>query len=421
MKHKPKVSLLVAGDVALKAGGSAFASSSGVDLTNGQLGIYDASGKGANPINESIDPVDAPDSPSVYIAQGTSFSGSPLSAVGPADQVANQSQGFKGSSVKSITFEAAAPGVLSGWAIEDVNVASNTEYSFSVAFRSRIKDRNYTQTALEVLQVNVPTGDLTSLTSAEDFLVQSLVAQANTFSKLVSTNGRQGNRDIVAFAVRVAGGSGVSGASTISGITPGTTTINGVVITAEMEAALDNIAASSSTTIDGSSELVPVDLATAGSNATGVDAIVVLGLDRDLAVGYDRIDQVKTRIQVGLKNGFDSTVTLTEGSLAKEAKGTPRVWKRFFEDTVGQRIYGKNKTLFPFAYQFPNYINDAATYDVITVEYESEPYRRDHSLTVSNHKVIILVPSTGSNVAALKSDLNSFFSLFCPQIAVPAF
>jgi tRNA threonylcarbamoyladenosine modification (KEOPS) complex Pcc1 subunit len=420
MKHKPKVSLLVAKDVALKGGGSAFATSSGVDLTNGQLGIYDASGAGANPINTSIDPVDAPDSPSVFLAQGTSFSGSPLSAVGPADQVANQTQAFKGSTVKSITFQPATTGVLSGWSIEDINADSNTEYSFSVAFRSRIKDRNYTQTALEVIQVNVPTGDLTALTSAEDFLVQNLVAQTNTFSKLVSTNGRVGNRDIVAFAVREAGSSGVSGAVAISAITAGTTAINGVVITAEMEAALDNIAVAS-TGITASSELVPINLATAGSNATGVDAIVVLGLNRDLAVGYDRIDQVKTRITVGLKNGFDSTVTLVEGSLAREAQGTPRVWRRFFEDTVGQRIYGKNKTLFPFAYQFPDYIDNAVTYDAIVVEYESEPYRRDHSLTVSNHKAIILVPSSGSNVAALKANLNSFFSLYCPQIAVPAF
>jgi len=413
MKHKPKVSLLVAKDVALKGGGSAFATSSGVDLTNGQLGIYDASGAGANPINTSIDPVDAPDSPSVFLAQGTSFSGSPLSAVGPADQVANQTQAFKGSTVKSITFQPATTGVLSGWSIEDINADSNTEYSFSVAFRSRIKDRNYTQTALEVIQVNVPTGDLTALTSAEDFLVQNLVAQTNTFSKLVSTNGRVGNRDIVAFAINTGGGTGVA-----INAAAGTATGYGFTLTQEMVNALADIVTASSLTT--SSTIEPINLATAGS-AANCDAIVVLGLNRDLAVGYDRIDQVKTRITVGLKNGFDSTVTLVEGSLAREAQGTPRVWRRFFEDTVGQRIYGKNKTLFPFAYQFPDYIDNAVTYDAIVVEYESEPYRRDHSLTVSNHKAIILVPSSGSNVAALKANLNSFFSLYCPQIAVPAF
>jgi len=414
MKHKPKVSLLVAKDVALASAGQAFASATAVNLSSGQLGIYNES-------NVSVAPGTVPgDAPKVFIAQGTPFSAAPLTAVGPADQVANQTQSIPASTVKSVTYQPATTGVLSGWAIEDVNADSNTAYSFGVAFRSRIKDRNYTQTAAEIIQVNFPTGDLSSFTSAEDYLIQNLVAQTNTFSKIVSTNGRVGNRDIVAFAIDSNGSSGVSGAVAISSISAGVTTINGVVITAEMEAALDNIAAASSG-ISPSSELVPVNLTTAG-NAANCDAIVVLGLNRDLAVGYDRIDQVKTRIQVGLKNGFDlSTVTLTEGSLAKEAQGTPRVWRRFFEDTVGQRIYGKNKTLFPFAYQYPDYIDTSVTYDVITVEYESEPYRRDQSLTVSNHKVIILVPSTGSNVAALKADLEAFFSDWCPQLTVPSF
>lgn len=415
MKHKPKVSLLVAKDVALEPAGQAFASATAVNLSSGQLGIYNES-------NVSVAPGTVPgDAPKVFIAQGTPFSAAPLTAVGPADIPSNQSQFIPSVGVKSITYQPASTGVLSGWAIEDVNADSNTAYSFGVAFRSRIKDRNYTQTAAEIIQVNFPTGDLSSFTSAEDYLIQNLVAQTNTFSKIVSTNGRVGNRDVVAFAVRVAGSSGVAGASTIDGITAGTTTINGVVITAEMKVSLQNVGTASSWN-NANAQVVPIDLSTAGSNATGVDAIVVLGLNRDLAVGYDRIDQIKTRIQVGLKNGFDlSTVTLTEGSLAKEAQGTPRVWKRFFEDTVGQRIYGKNKTLFPFAYQYPDYIDTSVTYDVITVEYESEPYRRDQSLTVSNHKVIILVPSTGSSVAALKADLEAFFTDWCPNVSVPSF
>ena len=413
MKHKPKVSLLVAKDVALEPVSQAFASATAVNLSSGQLGIYNES-------NVSVAPGTVPgDAPRVFIAQGTPFSAAPLTAVGPADIPSNQSQFIPSVGVKSITYQAASTGVLSGWAIEDVNADSNTAYSFGVAFRSRIKDRNYTQTAAEIIQVNFPTGDLSSFTSAEDYLIQNLVAQTNTFSKIVSTNGRTGNRDIVAFAVSTAGG--VAGGTDISAITAGSTTINGVVITAEMLAAIDNIEANSGTSITQSSELLPINLATAGS-AVGADAIIVLGLNRDLAVGYDRIDQIKTRIQVGIKNGFDlSTVTLTEGSLAKEAQGTPRVWKRFFEDTVGQRIYGKNKTLFPFAYQYPDYIDTSVTYDVIVVEYESEPYRRDHSLTVSNHKVIILVPSTGSNVAALKADLEAFFTDWCPNVSVPSF
>jgi hypothetical protein len=412
MKHKPKVSLLVAKDVALEPASQAFASATAVNLSSGQLGIYNES-------NVSVAPGTVPgDAPRVFIAQGTPFSAAPLTAVGPADIPSNQSQFIPSVGVKSITYQAASTGVLSGWSIEDINADSNTEYSFGVAFRSRIKDRNYTQTAAEIIQVNFPTGDLSSFTSAEDYLIQNLVAQTNTFSKIVSTNGRTGNRDLVAFAVNT-DGTASSGIAINSAA--GTATGYGFTLTQEMVNALAGIVTASALT--NSSKIVPINLATAGNaTTTKADAIIVLGLNRDLAVGYDRIDQIKTRIQVGIKNGFDlSTVTLTEGSLAKEAQGTPRVWKRFFEDTVGQRIYGKNKTLFPFAYQYPDYIDTSVTYDVIVVEYESEPYRRDHSLTVSNHKVIILVPSTGSNVAALKADLEAFFTDWCPNVSVPSF
>jgi hypothetical protein len=415
MKHKPKVSLLVAKDVALKGGGSAFATSSGVDLTNGQLGIYDASGKGVNAINVSVaDTVTPFDSPELFLAQGTPFSAAPLTAVGPADQVANQTQAIKSSTVKSVTYQPATTGVLSGWAIEDVNADSNTAYSFGVAFRSRIKDRNYTQTAAEIIQVNFPTGDLSSFTSAEDYLIQNLVAQTNTFSKIVSTNGRTGNRDVVAFAINT-DGTASSGIAINSAA--GTATGYGFTLTQEMVNALAGIVTASALT--NSSKIVPIDLTNAGNaTTTKADAVVVLGLNRDLAVGYDRIDQIKTRIQVGLKNGFDlSTVTLTEGSLAKEAQGTPRVWRRFFEDTVGQRIYGKNKTLFPFAYQYPDYIDDTKTYGALVLEYESEPYRRDHSLTVSNHKAIILVPSDATN--GIKASLTTFLSLWLPNLTTP--
>ena len=418
MKHKPKVSLLVAKDFASLYGpaGSSFATASRVELDSGELGVFDASGQGTNTINTSVDATNASGSPKVFLAQGTPFSASPLSAVGPADQVSNQTQAIPASAVKSVTYQPATTGVLSGWSIEDINADSNTEYSFSVAFRSRIKDRNYTQTALEVAQVNFPTGDLSVFTSAEDYLVQNLVAQANTFSKLVSTNGRVGNRDMVAFAINTDGTA--SAGTAISSIVAGSTTVNGVVITAEMEVALDNVGTASGWTLS-TAKVVPVNLATAGDGTTAkADAIVVLGLNRDLAVGYDRIDQVKTRITVGIKNGFDlSTVSVVEGSLAKEAQGTPRVWRRFFEDTVGQRIYGKNKTLFPFAYQYPDYIDDTKTYSALVLEYETAPERRDSALEVTNHKAIVLIPSDASS--GIKGSLEAFLIAWLPNLSIP--
>jgi len=274
--------------------------------------------------------------------------------------------------------------------------------------------------SLEVVQVHYSTPDFTTLgtVSGLDAIVENLVYQANTFSKAVTTNGRKGNKDFVCFAVDLDGSSGLGVlVSALDNTAGGVDTGYGFNTTAAMGQAFADLV--TNTDLLTTSRVLPVDITTAGAAANS-DAIIVMSLDRDIAVGYDRIADVRTRIQVGLVDGFDyPTVSNVEGAQAQEAEGTARKWRIFYEDTMGQRFYGKNKTLFPFAYQYPDFINDAKSYDAMILEYEDVPYTLDSSLTTDPHKLIILVPSDATGT--LKADLEAFFTNWLPQINVPIF
>ena len=429
-RKKPMEVVLVAKDLSLEPDGQAFATASAVNLSSGQIGIYEAAPGGVVAMNVSVDSsnVSVPsDAPKVFFAQGTAYSASPGTAVGPSQPISVASLAIPSSGVKYITWKEADAGQSSAWAIGDaaanagaINTDDLTDYSFDISFRSRIKDRNFTMSSLEVVQVHYSTPDYTTLATVDplDALVQNLVVQANTFSKIVTTNGRTGNRDFVAFAISSTGtGAGIainSAAGTAAGVGYGFT------LTDLMVATLADVVATSAT-LTNSSEIVPIDLATAGDGATATaDMIIVMGLDRDLAVGYDRIADVRTRIQVGLVDGFNyPTVLNEEGSFAQEAEGTARKWRLFYEDTMGQRFYAKNKTLFPFAYQYPDFIDDTKSYDAMILEYEDVPYTLDSSLTTDPHKLIILIPSDATGT--LKADLEAFFTAWTPQINVPIF
>ena len=429
-RKKPVEVILVAKDLSLEPDGQAFASATAVNLSDGQIGIYEAAPGGVVNMNVSVDSsnVATPsDAPKVYFAQGTAYSATPSTANGPSQPVSVASLAIPSSGVKSITWKEASVGKNCAWVIGDdlggageINTEDLTDYSFDVSFRSRIKDRNFTMSSLEVVQVHFSTPDYTALATVDplDDLVQNLVYQANTFSKAIVTNGVKGNKDFVAFAVNVSGGAGVS-LTTLS--TAGATiTGYGIVTTAAQSAAFADIVTNTATTgLTGASTVEPIDLTTAGA-AANCEAIIVMSLDRDIAVGYDRIADVRTRIQVGLIDGFNyPTVTNVEGSQAQEAEGTARKWRIFYEDTMGQRFYGKNKTLFPFAYQYPDFIVDSKTYDAMVLEYEDIPYTLDSSLTTDPHKLIILVPSDATGT--LKADLEAFFQAWCPQVSIPTF
>ena len=427
-RKKPVEVVLVAKDLSLEPDGQAFATASAVNLSDGQIGIYEAVPGGVVAMNVSVDSsnVSVPsDAPKVYFAQGTAFSASPGTAVGPSEPISVVSLPIPSSGVKYITWKEADSGSNSAWVIGDVaanagaiNVDDLTDYSFDISFRSRIKDRNFTMSSLEVAQVHYSTPDYTTLATVDplDDLVQNLVYQANTFSKVITTNGRTGNRDFVAFAVNIAGGAGVA-LSALDNTAGGVATGYGFNTTAAMgEAFVDIIA---NTVLTTSSTVEVVDLSTAGS-AANCDAIIIMSLDRDLAVGYDRIADVRTRVQVGLIDGFNyPTVLNVEGAQAQEAEGTARKWRLFYEDTMGQRFYAKNKTLFPFAYQYPDFIDDTKSYDAMILEYEDVPYTLDSSLTTDPHKLIILIPSDATGT--LKADLEAFFTAWTPQINVPIF
>lgn len=77
---------------------------------------------------------------------------------------------------------------------------------------------------------------------------------------------------------------------------------------------------------------------TPSTPATDADTFVLMGLDRTLFAAEDRSKAVKTRLDVGLTSGFNtSTVSSVQVSAAKEGVGYPRVLHLEYEETQGRR------------------------------------------------------------------------------------
>jgi hypothetical protein len=107
---------------------------------------------------------------------------------------------------------------------------------------------------------------------------------------------------------------------------------------AEEIASLEN--AYSSTTIIGS--LIVADISTAtgtpSTPASDADVLAFVGLDRELFAAEDRADLGKTRLEVGLTSGYDTTlVSSVQVSAPAYGYGYPRDLHLGYEETQGRR------------------------------------------------------------------------------------
>jgi len=377
------------------------------NLADGQLGVFDATGNGTNAINVAISPGDTvKESPEIVIAQGTPQSSSPstISVQGFFPRTYEASR-IAGKSVKVFRGKAYRAGTLNAWTIgadlgqsDAIVPLDETEFSLLITQKGRRKEFENSTRGRQGLSVNYVTPDYTTLgfsaSASLDHLVQNLVVEINKHSTLHNTNNRKGKEDFVAFAVDTDATTATAGSTTIAGITAGTTSINGVIITAAMEAALDAIAADANVPdIDSSSRIVPTALTTAGTGVATTQAVVILSLDEATAF-IDRVPQVKINLDLGLTAGFNyPTVLLKESQAADEGEGSGRFWKIYYEGTDGQRAYHTNRVEYPVIPQ-PQYVVETETYDAYIIEHGTNV---ETTLTEVSHnpmKTIILVPSS---------------------------
>jgi len=155
-------------------------------------------------------------------------------------------------------------------------------------------------------------------------------------------------------------------------------------------------AASASTTDVVSASWGASNLAAATLVSGKADAMVIMALDRDL-VYEDRVKQVKTRIDVGLLEGFNyNTVKNSRIQYAYEGDGTGRQWKMFYKDTAGQRKYSAYRGFEEMRIEYPIPVDEDTYYDAVIVEHYHADLIGTDSI-VKPFKAIILIPNADAN------------------------
>lgn len=215
-----------------------------------------------------------------------------------------------------------------------------TLYKMYAEMRSRRNDRDYGQN-VDTVPVTYTTPDYTntaSITQPIAHIIQNVAHKFNLNSKAVSTSPNwqnKGQKPAVALAIDVSGGSGVALGTIDCGtsISVMTTTVNGVTSTSTIVAdqtmveTVRQLIANSSLTAASTIEVI--NISTAGTAGTpAIDAMVVLGLDNELAHAYDDIYSTKVRVDVELGEGFLlQDITEVKGSDAFDGYGKGRQWR----------------------------------------------------------------------------------------------
>lgn len=304
-------------------------------------------------------------------------------------------------------------------ATDQINPLDEVEYSLKIAYRGRRVDE--VKSSLHGRPSYTPsytTPDYTTLgtTSPLDHLIKNLAFNINrnsiAFNQVNPSFG--GNQEVIALAINSQQGAGatVAGATKLSAVAAGTpinvVTFGGVTRTytpdAQFAATIADVVTATPGNIDGNSAIINIDLSGAGVAAAadgnaGVDQLLIIALDEYNLAFDDRIPEKKIRLDVGLFEGFDYPRTaLDEVTRADEGEGTYDQWKKFFDDTEGQRWYSANRTEWPV---LPNGDQVAGSNRLVpATNYEAIVILHDISSTagavggtiVAPRKLIILIP-----------------------------
>lgn len=293
-----------------------------------------------------------------YLAQGTSASADPATAYRTATYPLHEPAFISsqvlhsGLSVTATKRDYLAP-TNSVWVVGDtgavatgaINVADETEYALTVAYRGRITDQMYSSEATAFYVPSYVTPNYTDLgtTNALDHLVQHLMWDVNRSSLALGFN-NEGNEPVVGLALNLTGG---TAGTLVSGLTPGflpvintNLGVRGITLDANMVATLQ-------AALPTGSRIMTIDLATAGTAADGADAFAILALDRRVAY-IDDLPNVKVDFDLGLRYGFNTdTVHVDQTSYPNEGQNTYRFLEREYQSTMNQRRYTQDHEQFP--------------------------------------------------------------------------
>jgi len=409
-------------------------STGAVNLTNGQLGIVSVSPFGTighNVFTDSTPTV--AENPIIQIVQGTPYSASPATA---SVKYPLWARPFEASSPIDgrnnslmVTKQDFRYGSHSLWVLGEpsatttgqINVLDETEYALHIAFAGRRVEYQYSLEQAASLSVSVTTPNFTDLsatyTEPVDWIVQKLGYEINRNSQYFQLGARfQGSDPIVAFAVSDDAGGDQEIAALTVGAVVDVFVYNGVTrtitLTKEMVDTLQEAA-----TASGFTYITAIDLSTAGTAGATVanSGLFIMALDSNTA-HIDYIPEIKNRIRVGLKRGFDySTVTLDETVAADEGQGYARQLELLYQNTAGQRKYAQKHTLDPVI-KFDSPIVSGQEYVVYNILHGRSEQIDHANIVYSPFREIVCIPryssgtTTNAVIATFDTAINAFLA-----------
>jgi hypothetical protein len=416
-KRPVETFVVTSGDAALPAGTTAInnLATGAVNLADGQLGIFDATGLGANTLNEALTAADTvADSPAIQILVGNANSANPSAAAERYPLYADafdSSSVIDGNGVLIVNKQLAEAPTYSIWCIGDpgadgaIVAADNTNYQIQVVYRGAWVNKLYAPDYNNSYTEHYETPDYTALSTAEpvDHLIQNLTSKINHNSEILNLTQRSSNEPVLALAI---GPNGATDGTVLSAITAGdavpviTTAYGSKTVTFDANLLASVVAAASAAGLNAACEILEIDISTAGTTTNGVaEAILLIGTDRRL-VFEDRIPEIKTRLQVALKAGFDyKAVYNDEVSFAYEGEGQGRPLNLWYKATHGQRRYALSHESAPIV-EFDSPITESATYVQYLIHHVDTAQVGTGNLVNSPKKEIILVPSADSTTIA---------------------
>lgn len=402
-------------------------------LADGQLAVVSSSMFGSVGMNVYTDATPTiTEAPVIVIAQGNANSTTSQTATATYPlwvrpyEVSKQIDGRREVRVTKQSYRAPA---FSTWYLTEPNVLSNTAYMMEIAFKGRRQEEMYSLQEQSSLNVGFTTPDFSSTglnlntNQAQGWILNNVAYNVNRNSKALTPGARFAQQaPVVAFSILKAGGSGVA----IGGVdpivagdaVPVITTPQGTksfTFTADQATAVKNaaLAIAGGVIADLTWTIVPATY-TASLTATN-DAIIFMALD-ETQVYVDYVPQVKVRLNLGLRTGYDITqTTLTQTGYADEGQGIGRVLDLQYKATEGQRKYANRHTEDPVI-TFPSPVDTALVYTTYVIHHSNVTETDMFTQLLRPAKEIVLIPqySTGTTtnpyLATFEAVINSWLA-----------
>lgn len=439
--------LLATGNQAVIAdGATALVNTSGqCNLASGQLGVFHVGIEGTGTNNVAINAGDTvADSPIIQIAVGMPDASNP----GPGDfagfynKTHLLSHRIHGKLTRYWRGKAYVAPRQNAWVIGADDAAADaigtpldeTTYGLRVTFKGVRHDEAYSTSTRDSIVGRFTTPDYTTLGTVNplDHLIQNMVSELNKNSRIIVTDGHRGTKPFVALAVRFeAGFSGANSTTNVSDLDSlnGATTVTGYGFATDAETAAANnnsamgaafvaMVADTTVDVDTDTQVVDIDLTTAGAAVSGCNGILIIALDEQIAYD-DRTPQVKVDLEVSKTDGFGAAVTCIDSSDLSEGGWSPRQITILWDTTVGLRGYSQNRSVIPII-QNPavtELLGATEIYDLYIIESEELQRELVSPDNVALQRTYIFVPNAGTTTKnGLEAALNSYFG----SVALPA-